>query len=396
MKTWSKGAALLAASLILGAEPAPKTTPPAGSAKTTPPAGPAGVGLMPEPTPFAPCQPPLVPGPLTPLDAPPGPPSYMSLPAGHNGAFMTECCEPEKACYLHVGAIGLQRQGFGDNFTFGTLTSGTGPAIDLGGIGPDMGWGVAGTFGYLINSDVLEVTGFWISDQTGTLQSNNPGQLNLPFINPPANFNSATGIWTSADQVRTSLFSRLYDIELNYRYTNVGLTDLEVIMGIRYVDQTDRMSIFTDNSASTGSNPLTQATYNISARNRLVAPQLGVEYTHCVKKWLSFSMAVKGAWGVNFSELGNNLVRGDGLVGLDARRNDVAFGQVYEMGFFFDFHILERMNLRAGYNLLWLCNWATGPSNLDFNLAAPTIYDSFNNNGSALYYGPKIEMQFLF
>ena len=67
MTTWSKGAVLMAASLVLGAGPAVQIQP-----------TPFGPARMPEPVPCAPA-PPLAAGPLSPLDAPPGPSPQASF-----------------------------------------------------------------------------------------------------------------------------------------------------------------------------------------------------------------------------------------------------------------------------------------------------------------------------
>src|SRR5262245_43124383 len=113
MMTWSRGAkVVLAVGLGLGA------VAPAWSQALAP--TPIGPARMPEPVPCAPSQP-LTTGPIAPLDAPPGPPPSLSLPANHSGAFQTECFPPEWAIYTHIGGMALQRQGLG-SLTLGTLS----------------------------------------------------------------------------------------------------------------------------------------------------------------------------------------------------------------------------------------------------------------------------------
>src|SRR5262249_264934 len=75
---------------------------------------PLGPARIPEPMPCAPAgEPNLIPGPISPLAAPPGPPACLSLPAGHSGAFQCENFVPDQGVYFHVGTQGLMRQRLG-------------------------------------------------------------------------------------------------------------------------------------------------------------------------------------------------------------------------------------------------------------------------------------------
>src|SRR5438105_2216564 len=78
----------------------------------------AGVPTPPDPLPCGPdgaaCPAPgpnLVPGPLSPLAAPPGPPDKLGLPPDVPGAFpCDEPCPPPAHTYFHIGTQALQRQ----------------------------------------------------------------------------------------------------------------------------------------------------------------------------------------------------------------------------------------------------------------------------------------------
>src|SRR5262249_19085659 len=149
-------------------------------------------------------------------------------------------------------------------------------------------------------------------------------------------------LFLQADIVRTSLTTTLGDAELNFRTSSVALNEVDVIVGVRYFDQKERLSTFVDdqglvshNSLGQG-NPLFQADYSVQAHNRLVGPQLGFEWQHCCFRWLSVAAVGKGAWGVNFLDLDYRLVRGDGRLGFDQHRSDQIFSHLYELGFFFD------------------------------------------------------------
>lgn len=406
MTTWSKGVALLAASLVLGAGPAAQYQP-----------TPLGAARMPEPTPVAPSQalsqtPSLIPGPITPLDAPPGPPATLSLPSNHTGAFQSVDWPSEQNFYAHVGALMLKRQDIG-SFAIGTYGSGvldTGAAplagaptvVNFQDQVPHGGWGVTSTLGYLFDDSAIELSGFWTESSRRTEQAAAQGQINMPFFNAPLGFEGDNGMWLQADRLQTKIYSRLWSLGVDYRYANIAVTELELLMGIRYYDQTDGLRVFTDDDGLTNvdlagnADPTRMATYRVLARNRFIAPELGFEYHHGVLKWLSVGINAKGAWGGNFAQVNYSLRRGDGLLGLDATKSDLVFSHAYSMNMFFELHVLERLKVRTGYNLMWLCQWATAPANFTYDLSAPTTTPDFNHDGSIFYHGPQIEVQFLF
>ena len=65
---------------------------------------PVGAARMIEPLGYTPKpQPDLVPGPLTPQVAPPGPPDSLALPSGHSSAFQLENYATESALYRAPG-----------------------------------------------------------------------------------------------------------------------------------------------------------------------------------------------------------------------------------------------------------------------------------------------------
>lgn len=383
MMRWNKGTAILVASLALGAGPVANTQP-----------TPFGPARMPEPTPFAISQPPLAPGPMTALDAPPGPPPSLSLPANHAGAFQSEDFATESVWFFHVGTQAYQRQGLG-NFNIGAanpVSAGV-PAQNLHDLTPNMGWGPSGSIGYLFGDSVIELNFYCIPENSKDQTDTNSRSLNTGFINAPTAFSA---LFNNADSATTTFSSHIWSAELNYRYANLAVLDTELILGVRYVDQGDKFSVLTDRDALTTASPLTQATYQVATTNHFLAPQVGFEFERNVCKWLSAGMSAKGAWGVNFAEVQSKLYRGDGLRGFDVRNNDPVFSHMYEMNFFLEFHVLERLKLRGGYNFMWLCQWATAPSNFTSDLSVPQTNPNFNHDGSIFYQGPKIELQFLF
>ena len=48
--------------------------------------------------------------------------------------------------------------------------------------------------------------------------------------------------------------------------------------------------------------------------------------------WLVLNCYGKGAWGINFTELDSQLIRGDGLRGRMGKRSDTSFAHMYDVG----------------------------------------------------------------
>jgi hypothetical protein len=371
---------------------------------------------LPEPLPLG-GQPPACPefGPLNPQQAPPGPPGNLGIPASVPGAF-TECppC-PEQGCFVNLGGMLLKRQkmhhltiGVIDTVNTTNLDTGEVPASikdtipvqNAADVDPDMAGGLRGTIGYLFGNQSIELTGFWIPENSSSADFFFPGRIDAFFNNAPLGFEGDNGLWLQADHIKTTLRTQLANAEINYRWWNEALTGGEAIIGIRYLDQRERLSIFTGDDdltvldANGNPDPTRQATYAIDAHNHILAPQLGLEYHNALLSWLGITLSAKGAWGVNWVDSRAKLTRGDGFQGFDLTRHDSLFSQVYEGGAFFDIYLLDRMRVRAGYNLLWLVDVAEAVREVNFDLA--NQLNGKLQTGSIFYHGPVIELQLLF
>jgi hypothetical protein len=420
MSRWWKGMAVVAAWLGLGgagwAQPGYDGRIPS----------PVGAARMPEPAPCGPSQPtpPLVPGPLTPQMAPPGPGPELSLPADHTSAFQCEDFAGEQACYASVGWMALQRSSlpraplaFRDLLPLDTgIPRPFGrPALDFRDIHPDFNSGVRATVGYLSDNNALELTGFYVFEATDRHRATNRGRgavnrgrLDAPFFNPPLGFEGDNGLWLQADRMDIALTSALGNVELNCRTWNIGIHGGDLILGVRYLNYRENFDFFTGDDDLTfptifgTPDPTRQATYTTRVRNQILAPQIGFEYTTplphnccgCHLSWIWLGWEAKAAVGVNFIRFHNTLTRGDGFVGFDSVDNTIRLGQIYELGAFLDFHLLERARVRVGYNALWVVDVAKAPEQLDFNLANPVGRE--NTTGTTFFHGPLVELQLLF
>jgi hypothetical protein len=478
--------------------------------------------IMPEPLPCgaseAPPPPNLVPGPVSPVAAPMGPPNCLDLPADHSSAFQCENYPQEVAGYFHPGVQWLQRQRLGagaiavfDNGTPGQLLTpaesqlirslvgdasqliatlppnvqrvvlnelarlgitnqgdairlidqiaaaerrnlksglaaerSAGIALQNNNLVPQMDIGVRGTIGFLIGGDALEYTSYFVFQDNRSAGRSLPDGLDLFFFNAPPGFRGDGNLFLQADRVQMTFGSSLWNNELNFRSWNVALTGFDVLVGLRYVEERENLSILDDHDGRTGRlddgsvDRRNVALYEVDTRNHVLAPQLGMEYNLSVFRWLNVGWSAKGAWGINFAESEVKLLRGDGFLGFDSPHFSNAFSQIYDLGAFVDLCPLERLRIRAGYNAVWLTGLATAPDQIQFNLKGDAggrdVLPAFNtpigafetvlrrllareidqlneaninavrniphgrgrDDGSLLFHGPMVELQFLF
>jgi hypothetical protein len=373
-------------------------------------------GAPPEPAPCAPSMlgQDVVPGPLGPSIAPPGPCPELSLPANHTSAFSCEHEATHPECYLHVGTIGLQRGRLGHGqVSFLDPGNGTDTGIrpillhdlnnttlDYSALVPALSWGVTATVGYAVDNWAVELSGYYISGEHKEKTVTNPGKLDLNFINPPIGFEGDNGLWLQADRVSLINLNALASGELNIRYANPAMGCIEPLIGVRYLDVREQLAILTDDDGLTfpdingNPDPLRIATYYSTVHSHIIAPQLGLELQTPVYSRVAFTASAKGAWGANFVDRNTSLLRGDGFVGFETHSSHTQFSHLYDVGAYFDFYLLERMRVRAGYNLLWVVNVPEAKSQVDFDLMHTQGQRA--DHGSIFFHGPVIEMQFLF
>jgi hypothetical protein len=159
--------------------------------------GPAS-GPIPEPAPDCPN---LVPGPLPSNLAPPGPDNGLGLPPSVPTAW--QCGPlPESAAYFHVGGLFMKRKNdssvpliFTDTGALRPQGSGFVPApptravaVDANQLNNDYGGGMQFTAGYFVDNNGFELTFWYLFNQTATSNIVAPGQIFVPFANPPVGF----------------------------------------------------------------------------------------------------------------------------------------------------------------------------------------------------------------
>lgn len=405
------GVALLAAWLGLGTTVQAQYPPgPGGGPSLEPmPSAPStiaadGPGKGPPPKPLAP----VVPGPMPAWFAPQGPPPELSLPNDGTGAFPCEITPPESAWYAHFGAVGIERQNPGtnptavyDRFAFrlpvspsaATMTDSI--AQRYSQVPMTMNWGPKATIGYLLGDEAIELTAFYVFQSNPTVDTFSPRGVDTLFYNAPPGFGGDSHRFLQNDQVSTTISTTLLNTEINYRFWDPAYAGWEGIVGVRYFDIKDGAQISSFANSLMGNNvPQSAEIYTTRARNFMVLPQVGLEYFYAPVKWFQMGMVGKGSWGPNIINTVVSLNRGDGATAFDTHTNKITFGQVYELGIYMDLNPHPRIHFRGGVNAYWATGIATGPDQVDYNLQ--NTAGAQKTNGSLLFWGPQLELQFLF
>jgi hypothetical protein len=414
MTRWWKGAATAAAwlAMTVAAQAQQQIPSPVGAARMVEP-------LRYEPGP----EPNLVPGPLTPQIAPPGPPDCLALPSDHSSAFQCENYTTESAFYGSFGGVGLVRYHPG-NLAVATDQTGA-TALSMRDLQPPMRAGAELTVGYLFGNQAIELSGFFVGNAQDTREVNSPGAFNTAFtssavvppqlaqtpagptvVTGPAAALTAlgfggmngTGLFTAADQVREKYASQFGNAEANYRIWNSGVFAPELILGIRYASIRQQFGVSVDQGALTNApDPGNAATYTSTTQNNILAMQIGTEFSipcplpYC--GWIWFSGMGKAGFGPNFVERDSVLQRGDGYEPFSYHHNSVQVGQLYEIAGFVDLHLAERIRLRAGYRALWAVGISNPGYQLNYDFNAQGTRGA--EQGSGLWHGPVGEIEFL-
>jgi len=321
------------------------------------------------------------------------------LPANHTGAFQAEEYVADQAFYFHIGPMALQRQlpskGAIAYFDPQGLQTATSPnsvtVLAFDNLTQPQRLGLRGSLGYYWQGEAFEMTGFGIFEGIKALTYNAPlaNGVNVPFLNIPANFPFSNSTGFIGDSVRTSFRTNLADAEINYRYSSQAVVETELIMGIRYMNMRETVGIAT----AAGGIPANGALYQLNTEDNFVGGQLGFEMSKQLGQYFTLGLTCKTALGNTFVNLNTQVTRGDGLFGLDNTRGVNNFTQVYDVGAYVDFNLLEKLHLRAGYTGLWIVNTT---------LALDQFYFDLNNTNakikesSVFYHGPTVEFQFLF
>jgi hypothetical protein len=355
-----------------------------------------------------------------PGDAGQPPPSPFSLPNdGSPNAFSCDDFPCQHAgCFFSIGYMGLRRQDTGHGVLAvldpGNNLPGVPPNADTG-LGPGAGApqalgyddirapflnGLRASLIYREDGRGFEVAGWYLNQSVGSATVAIPGRLDLPFaaFPSPVGFQGDNFLWLQADQVHAYLQSQLASAEANYRSTFAPGCDW--LVGVRYLDLMERFNVTTDDDGlvlqqrGLGVNPTQVATVSATTHSHIIGPQLGFDCERALVSWLTVGITGKGAWGANFLQVDNSLTRGDSFMGPGVRHTTTVFSHLYDFSAWGTFALTEHMRIKAGYQLLWVCNVPQAQQQMNFDLGNPGGVRS--NASSIFFHGPMVEFQFAF
>jgi hypothetical protein len=246
----------------------------------------------------------------------------------------------------------------------------------------------------------FEIAGFYMFQTDSNAGIAAPGKLDSFFdaFPTPLGFQGNNFLWLQADRMMTSLSTRLFGGEVNYRRNYFA--GCEWLIGVRYIDLQENFEFVTDDDGlvlhqrGLPQNPALVASVTSSTHSRIVAPQLGFECERPLVSWLTVGCTGKAAWGVNFLNTDQGLHRGDGFQGPAASQSSTIFSQVYELALWGTIGITEQLRFKAGYQALWIVGVPQAQSNFNWNLADPG--GTRSNTSSVFFHGPMVEFQFAF
>lgn len=363
------------------APPAPASIWPGFGPTGQPSAAPGGPTVYPPAPPFVP-------------NGRPGLPEYWEEPLGSYGKY---------DYYLSVGWLGLKRQ---DNdrrplFVRDPVTSdddrsppASAPVIATTQV-PDAGFhsGIRWATGVVDRDAAIEFAGFLLPNQTKNTTLTMPGRISGLFFNPPAGFEN---LFDNADRVRFSFRHQLYSLEGNYHWASAPTgTGFDYMVGFRYLDLQERYAFTVeDNSIQIGPNPAETATYSARTHNHLIGPSLGWGARTPIFDWLGVSWFLRGSWFANRADVDIELLRQDGLVGVQGSRSSWRFSHMYEINVALELYFGDFCRVKGGYNLLWLLDVAEAANQVSYDLSNPRGNRSFG--GDIFYHGPSVEVEFNF
>jgi hypothetical protein len=112
----------------------------------------------------------------------------------------------------------------------------------------------------------------------------------------------------------------------------------------------------------------TVAIHRMAVDNDIIAPTIGIHAIRPIFGWFEVDLMGAGSFGANFLTRDSSLIRGDGFVGYDRSREEVATSGVFEFKLGMNFVPHPNFKIRAGWEALGLVSIATAIENLDFDL----------------------------
>jgi hypothetical protein len=310
-------------------------------------------------------------------------------------------CADDHPWFFEGGLVALQRERWeGGQF----MTKGTTDLISKDDFQSRLEWGgrfSAGTRCW--DCAELEITGFWVSGMNKSSTGQGPFNVNLPVTNPPFSFDDFA---TDASLISLEYATDLGGFEVLWRRWNLlpchdyccgtscsgdtCIVSAGLEFGLRYLNIDEDFSIYSQAGPLPSPNGFQDFRYITKADNHIIGPEIGLQIRTC--SWLGFDLLFSSrfAVGANFIDTEASLQERLGQVAFDRSRDEVSCAQVLDTSFYLRLRLAHHLDVRVGYQLLWVNGYAGASDQFSKDLSRAGQYDSDNG---VLFQGPAMLIQ---
>lgn len=187
--------------------------------------------------------------------------------------------------------------------------------------------------------------------------------------------------------------TEIYNWELN-GYMPLGVTDLSLLLGGRYVDFDETFSIAGVNTSAFP--PFDQTIYDIRARNKLYGMQTGGRYKRDFGR-IGLEFVGKAGMYANDGSRRSVISNGSrffpnaGFPNSTVSETHVAF--IGELGLSTTLQLTSWCWVKAGYNVMWIEGIARAANQLDFSANTQTTGTNVDFGSGAMIYGASLGLE---
>jgi hypothetical protein len=132
--------------------------------------------------------------------------------------------------------------------------------------------------------------------------------------------------------------------------------------------------------------------FTISVDNHLIGPQLGIDLLYPIDR-VSFDGTLKGGLFANIAD-SDTILSNAGVIQFANSAEDVEFAAMIEWGTYIRFALTPRINLRAGYEILWIYGLGIAVDQIR-NPIHTLTGRSLDGTGDTLYHGGTVGVEII-
>ncbi|MEK7867032.1 MAG: hypothetical protein AAB434_10145 [Planctomycetota bacterium] len=313
-------------------------------------------------------------------------------------------CE-EEACprfSLRLEAIGLKRSTPEDRVLATEQAAGGLPpsatVLDATDFGQEFEYGGRLALGYRMSHTMsLELAAYGTTPSEQNKSRNGADTLDTPFavngitnnLALPVGFQGASDFQRN-EFVEVGFDSSTWSVETNM-WNELCAPHSSICArvggGLRFIELDEDLDYFVDDAVA-GAGDDSSFTVDNMLKNRLFGLQVGGGVWAHPTHTLAIGVEAKVGAYANWMERDSNLVRGDGLVGVDEEGSAIGFATVFEVSAETRWDITPNIGLVAGYRFVQVNGAALATENLQFNLSDTGEYQDIRDDGSVYWHGP--------